>query len=242
MFFSFDLLNSLRNNRCYPRRDLRPSDGIVPYQRHKLSARNDESDRLGRLINDLLDLSRIEAGIITWRTGPVSLNDVINASVDGVLPLARNKGLQLKTAVEEPLPSVHGSRDRLVQVVTNLLSNAVKFTPGGGTVTVGARCETGPGPQLVVTVSDSGAGIPAEDIALIFDKFHRSGDELTTRTEGTGLGLTIARQIIEHHGGRIWATSTYGAGSVFSFSLPLDRPCTPADDAGDAGAPGKACA
>jgi len=201
---------------------------------------NEESDRLGRLISDLLDLSRIEAGTMTWRTGPVSLNDVIKASVEGILPLARNKGLQLKTAVGEPLPSVHGSRDRLVQVVTNLLSNAVKFTPGGGTVTVEARCETGPPPQLVVTVSDSGAGIPAEDIGLIFDKFHRSNDEWTTHTEGTGLGLTIARQIVEHHGGKIWATSTYGAGSMFSFSLPLDRPCTPAADSPDAGASGKA--
>ena len=201
---------------------------------------NEESDRLGRLISDLLDLSRIEAGTMTWRTEPVSLNDIIKASVDGILPLARNKGLQLKTEIEWPLPSVHGSRDRLVQVVTNLLSNAVKFTPEGGTVTVGARCEAGPRPQLVVTVSDSGAGIPAADIDLIFDKFHRSGDELTTQTEGTGLGLTIARQIIEYHGGRIWATSTYGAGSVFSFSMPLDRPCTPAADAPDAGASGKA--
>ena len=163
---------------------------------------NDESDRLGRLISDLLDLSRIEAGAMAWRTEPVSLNDVINASVDGIVLLARNKRLQFKTTIEGPLPSVHGSRDRLVQVVTNLLSNAVKFTPEGGTVTVEARCETGPPPQLVVTVSDSGTGIPAKDIDLIFDKFHRSSDELTTQTDGTGPGLTIARQIIEHHGGR----------------------------------------
>lgn len=191
---------------------------------------NDESDRLGRLINDLLDLSRIEAGAMVWRSEPVSLNDVIQASVDGILPLARNKGLHLKTAIEGRLPSVHGARDRLVQVVTNLLSNAVKFTPAGGKVTVEAHQEAGPCPQLVVVVSDSGAGIRPEDIELIFDKFHRSSDELTELTEGTGLGLTIARQIIERHGGRIWAASTYGAGSTFSFTIPLDRPCPPAND------------
>ncbi len=192
---------------------------------------NGESDRLSRLINDLLDLSRIEAGTMTWPSEPVSLNDIILTSVEGILPLARNKGLHLKTAIEGPLPSVHGARDRLVQVVTNLLSNAVKFTPGGGTITVEAHQEAGPCPQLVVAVSDSGAGIRPEDIELIFDKFHRSSDELTARIEGTGLGLTIARQIIERHGGRIWATSTYGAGSTFRFTIPLDRPFPPAADA-----------
>jgi PAS domain S-box-containing protein len=192
---------------------------------------NDESDRLGRLISELLDLSRIEAGTMTWRSELVSLNDVIQSSVDGILPLARNKGLHLTTKIEKSLPSVNGTRDRLVQVVTNLLSIAVKFTPEGGTITIEAHQEAGSCPQLVVAVSDSGAGILAEDIELIFDKFHRSSNELTARTEGTGLGLTIVRQIIEHHGGRIWAASTYGAGSTFSFTIPLNRPCPPAADA-----------
>jgi len=192
---------------------------------------NDESDRLGRLINDLLDLSRIEAGTMTWRSEPVSLNEVIQTSVDGILPLVQNKGLHLTTAIAGSLPWVRGTRDRLVQVLTNLLSNAVKFTPVDGTVTVEAHYEVDPRPQLVVAVSDTGAGIPAEDLELIFDKFHRSSDELTGRTEGTGLGLTIARQIIEHHGGRICVDSTYGVGSTFRFTILLDRSGPPAADA-----------
>jgi signal transduction histidine kinase len=106
--------------------------------------------------------------------------------------------------------------------VTNLLSNAVKFTPVGGTIGVTLRQGSVPCPQIVVEVADSGMGIPAPDLELIFEKFQRSRDELSASIEGTGLGLAIARQIVEYHGGRIWAASEQGKGSVFTFTLPLD--------------------
>lgn len=182
---------------------------------------NSEADHLTRLTNDLLDLARIETGSMQWREEPVSIEDVINRSLAGMEPLLEGKGLRITTAFRQPLALFYGDRDRLVQVVTNLLSNAAKFTPGGGTITVAARQESAPAAQIVVEVSDTGRGIAAKDLELIFEKFQRSGDQLTSMIEGTGLGLAIARQIVEYHGGRIWATSTHGKGSMFIFTLPL---------------------
>jgi two-component system sensor histidine kinase VicK len=108
-----------------------------------------------------------------------------------------------------------------MQVVTNILSNAVKFTPRGGAIHVAVRQETAPRAQIVVAISDTGMGIPEGDLELIFEKFRRADDQLTSTIEGTGLGLAIARQIVEYHGGRIWAESTPGSGSVFTVALPL---------------------
>jgi len=129
----------------------------------------------------------------------------------------------MTTSVTRPLPLIFGDRDRLIQVITNILSNAIKFTPQGGKIQITAHQGETPKPQIVVAVSDTGVGIPTGDLKLIFDKFRRSGDVLTNNTEGTGLGLTITRQIIEYHGGTIWAESTPGRGSVFTFTLPLDK-------------------
>lgn len=183
---------------------------------------NEETDRLSRLINDLLDLSSIETGRGRWRYEDVSMRDIIQSSINGIRPLVQNKGLRLSTFIDDPLPQFRGDRDRLVQVVTNILSNAIKFTPAGGAITIAAHQETDDYPRIVVKVTDTGAGILQEDLKLIFDKFHRAGDQLTNKTEGTGLGLAIARQIVEHHGGAIWATSIYGSGSTFTFTLPID--------------------
>lgn len=184
---------------------------------------NDESDRLGRLINDLLDLTKIEAGTINWRMAELSIQEIIQLSVEMLLPSARSKGLRVSVNVDPSLPRFKGDRDRLVQVVTNILSNAIKFTGEGGEVSVSVQEENKGTRQLLVAIADTGIGIPEEELDQIFDKFHRAGDLLTTKVEGTGLGLSIARQIVEYHGGRIWATSTYGAGSTILFTIPLDR-------------------
>jgi len=182
---------------------------------------NSETDRLTRLVADLLDLARIEAGSMKWRVDAVSLDDLVRDVIANMGLLFEHKGLQVRTAIDPLLPGIEADRDRLVQVVTNLLSNAVKFTPAGGTISVAVRQESDPLPRLVVEISDTGMGIPAEELENIFEKFHRSDDQLSSAIEGTGLGLAIARQIVEHHGGRIWAASTPGNGSVFTFTLPL---------------------
>lgn len=192
-------------------------------KRRLLSVINGESDRLVRLINDLLDLSRIESGTMSWRLSDVSLVDVIQNAQATIMPLALKKGQSVSAEIEPGLPLFPGDRDRLVQVMTNLLSNAVKFTPQGGTIRISARGEGSPMSQLIVAVSDTGVGIPEEDLKLVFDKFQRSGDHLTSAVEGTGLGLAIAREIVEFHGGTIWAESVRRKGSTIRFTLALDR-------------------
>lgn len=188
-----------------------------------LSIINNETDRLARLINDILDLTKIEAGKLSWHVTRVSLSEIIRNSVNSMRSLADNKSLSLIMNVPASLPTLYGDRDRLIQVITNILSNAVKFTPDGGTISINAFTENDPRYQIMVKISDTGVGIPSRDFDVIFEKFRRSGDVLTTHAEGTGLGLAITKQIVEYHGGRIWAESTPGKGSSFSFILPLDK-------------------
>lgn len=184
---------------------------------------NNESDRLSRLINDILDLTKIESGNISWNITLLTIDEIIRTSVSGIQSLADNKRLTITTQIQDPLPIMYGDRDRLIQVLANILSNAIKFTPQGGRIGIVAHHEETPRPQIVVCVSDTGVGIRDSDLKLIFEKFRRSGDILTNTTEGTGLGLTITRQIVEGHGGTIWAQSKLGEGSTLTFTLPLDK-------------------
>lgn len=181
---------------------------------------NVETDRLARLVTDLLDQARIEAGSMKWALEDVCLEEVIRDVITSMQVLFDNKGLRVTTVFSSPLSCFPGDRDRLVQVVTNILSNAVKFTRPGDTIHVAVRQQASPA-QIVAEISDTGLGIPEEDLDLIFEKFHRSQDKRIAGIEGSGLGLAITRQIIEHYGGRIWATSTHGKGSMFTFTLPL---------------------
>jgi len=121
--------------------------------------------------------------------------------------------------IAQALPDVTGDRDRLIQVVINLISNAVKFTPSG-TVTIMAMPRTAGPAGVMVAVIDTGIGIAPEDHAAVFEPFRQSGDTLTDKPRGTGLGLAICREIVEHHGGRLWLESAVGAGSAFRFTLP----------------------
>ncbi len=187
-----------------------------------LATINRESDRLSRLINDLLDLSKIEAGTVQWRREEVPVHEIVRSSLDAVLPLMQNKKLRLHTAIADALPPVQGDHDRLVQVMNNLLSNAIKFTSPGGLITVSVHQKES---RIVIIVEDTGPGIPPEEIDFIFDKFRRSHDQVLKQTEGTGLGLTIARQIVEHHGGTIRVSSIDGKGSAFIVSLPAQAVC-----------------
>jgi PAS domain S-box-containing protein len=203
--------------------------GTPLQQRSKFMATvSAETDRLNRLTSDLLDLARIEDGSMKWRFEEVSVEKLIRRSLENMKPLLDSKALRVTAVFGPDLPVFFGDRDRLVQVVTNVLSNAVKFTPTGGAIHVAARREQVPEDRLVVEIADTGIGIPAQDLELIFEKFHRSGDQLTSAIDGTGLGLAIARQIVEFYGGRIWAASGHGKGSTFTFTLPLGEKRTSA--------------
>lgn len=182
---------------------------------------NVEADRLKRMIAGLLDLARIESGTITWQRDILSVEAVVGDAVSSMEPLFENKGLRVTVELNSPRAMVAGDRDRLVQVVINVLSNASKFTPPGGSIHIAVHQDPAQTGQVVVRISDSGIGIPEESLDLIFEKFQRSVDQSAGAVEGTGLGLAITRQIIEHHGGKIWAVSEPGKGSTFTFTLPL---------------------
>ena len=176
-----------------------------------------EGERLTKLIDDVLDLAKIEAGKLEWHMEPVSMADVIDRATAATASLFEQKGLRLIREIEEDLPQITGDRDRLIQVVINLISNAVKFTDAGSVTCLAERR----GGELIVSVTDTGLGIAPADQPKVFERFKQVGDTLTDKPKGTGLGLPICKEIVEHHGGRIWVESALGRGSTFSFSVPL---------------------
>lgn len=176
-----------------------------------------EGERLTALINDVLDLSKIESGKMQWHVVNVSVHQIVDQATAATASLFAQKQLALIRRIEPDLPDVPGDHDRLVQVVINLLSNAVKFTTTGSVTCRVRRVDS----QVVTSVIDTGIGIAATDLDKVFDEFVQVGDPLTDHPQGTGLGLPICRQIVESHGGRIWVESVPGNGSTFSFSLPL---------------------
>jgi signal transduction histidine kinase len=185
-----------------------------------------EGERLTALINDVLDLEKIEAGRMEFRHDRVDMAEVVERATAATAPLFETSGLELRREIRQDLPPVEGDPHRLAQVVINLLSNAVKFTPHGS-VTVRAASvpargdDDGGGATIVVSVADTGTGISPEDQGRVFEQFAQAGDTLSETPRGTGLGLSICRQIVEHHGGRMWLESEPGRGSTFSFSLPV---------------------
>ena len=196
-------------------------------QKEFLQIINMESERLTRLINDLLDLSRIEAGGMVWHDGPVSIREVIDDVAKAQHQLREEKSLCLKVDISPELPMIHADRDRIQQVLTNLLGNAIKFSHEGGELHIHAEPENGPGSGDIsawirVSVSDQGVGIEEKDYKVIFDKFHQIHTESSKdKPKGTGLGLPICKEVINHYGGDIWVESEEGKGSTFSFLLPV---------------------
>jgi signal transduction histidine kinase len=177
----------------------------------------DEGERMSNLIKDMLDLAKIEAGKLEWDMRPLSVVALIERATATTAYLFDQKKLKLTKDYETDLPEVVGDWDSLIRVMLNLLSNAVKFTDQGS-VTCRARERDG---EIVVRVIDTGIGIAPADHARIFEQFAQAGDPRTGRSRGTGLGLPISKQIVEHHGGRIWVESELGKGSTFSFTLPV---------------------
>jgi signal transduction histidine kinase/DNA-binding response OmpR family regulator len=176
-----------------------------------------EGERLTSLINDVLDLAKIEAGKMEWHIEQTNMGSVVEQAIAATSSMFDAKKLKLIKNIPEDLPQISGDRDKLVQVVINLLSNACKFTDMGS-VTCSVVQEQD---EVVVQIQDTGMGIAEEDKENVFEKFKQVGDTLTDKPKGTGLGLPICKEIVEYHGGRIWLDSTLGKGSVFSFSLPF---------------------
>lgn len=178
-----------------------------------------EGERLTALINDVLDIAKMEARKVEWREEDISIGEIIEAAAKATSSLFESKPVELAIRVPPDLPNTVGDRDRLIQVVINLISNAVKFTDHGS-VTCAADFDEA---NITVRVIDTGYGIPKEQHQKVFEKFKQVGDTLTGKTKGTGLGLPICKQIVEHHGGRIWVESEPGKGSTFSFTTPIAK-------------------
>lgn len=178
-----------------------------------------EGERLMSLINNVLDLAKIESGKVEWNMQRIAIDEVIERAVAATSSLFTSDSVAFHIQIEDQLPRVIGDRDRLVQVIVNLISNAVKFTEEGAITCQAAREDE----HIVVRVSDTGLGIAPEDQARVFEQFVQVGAPVgENHPRGTGLGLSICQEIVEHHGGRIWVESTLGEGSAFSFTLPLD--------------------
>ena len=205
---------------------LRYPDEDPEIQEEFLGIINTESDRLTRLINDVLDLSRMASGEIEWRMSTVNLLSVIETAVDGTHAITVQKNVTVEIGPIDGLPTVESDPDKLVQIITNLLSNAIKFTPSGGLIQVRSRLLPHNNPatgvkMAEVSVADNGVGIPAVEQTRIFDRFQQSGTTLSGRPQGTGLGLAISKEIVARLGGEIWVESELGTGSTFFFTFPV---------------------
>jgi len=180
-----------------------------------------ESERLTRLINQVLDLAKIESGAAEWHSSEIDMHEVLEESATAVSQLFRERKIELTVELPQRVPGLVADRDRLMQVMLNLLSNAAKFSGHApGKVAVSLAHEGG---FLRVDVADNGVGISAADQEVVFEKFRQVGDMLTGKPQGSGLGLHISRRIVEHFGGRMWVMSRPGEGACFSFTLPLAR-------------------
>ena len=202
---------------------LRADPDLEPVRREKfVDIIAKETERLTRLINQVLDLAKIESGQIEAELSEVDMNAVVADSVAAMSQVFKENGIEISVNTPPAVPPVRADVDRVTQVLLNLLSNAAKFVaPGQGKVDVRVSVNE---KSVQVDVQDNGPGLSVEEQAVIFDKFRQAGDSLTGKPQGTGLGLYISRHIVEHFGGRLWVESQPGTGACFSFSIPVAEP------------------
>jgi len=192
-------------------------DGVERPDPETLQVMLAQSERLGRLVDQLLDLSRLESGDVPLERERVDLAPLVSQVLSEIEVARPDRHVDLDDRIPEDLPPVLADRERVHQVLFNLLDNAVRFTPAGGRVTVTASRHNG---SVDVAVADTGPGISAEHLPRLFERFYRVDEARSRDDGGTGIGLAIARSVVEAHGGRIWAESEPGRGSTFTFELP----------------------
>ena len=208
----------------------RDAESASPRLRDRISKIEIETGHLTQMVNELLDLSRIEGGSPQLHLDDVDLVRVARSSSERLKLFAERQGLRVVLDVPERLPAVRGDEDRLGQVLINLLHNAVKFSPDGGEIVVGVRQVEG---EVRVWVRDPGIGVSAADQTRVFERFYKADRARVRGRGGTGLGLSIARHVVESHGGRIWVESEEGEGSTFTFAIPVaPAVASPAANAG----------
>jgi signal transduction histidine kinase len=197
-------------------------DGVIPAGPEVYQQVHQEADRLARLVDDLQELSRVEARAYSFDVHPLAVSMLVQTTVKRLSPQALAKHIRLHTDLSPDLPQVLADADRLTQVLTNLAGNAIQYSPEGGDVTISAVRH---GSEVHLSVTDTGIGIPAEHLSHLFTRFYRVDKSRSRQSGGgSGIGLTIAKHIIEAHGGRIWVESGgEGRGSAFTFTLPVAK-------------------
>ncbi|GIK37504.1 MAG: two-component sensor histidine kinase [Chloroflexota bacterium] len=195
-------------------------DGVLPVEPSTFQQVYREADRLHRLVSDLQELSRVEAGAFYLNRQPLQMNDLITHIADRLRPQfgEKNIALHLNLPAKPSVPPVLADEDRLSQVLLNLMGNALQYTPDGGTVTITAKTQNR---ELLVNISDTGVGIPPEHLPYLFTRFYRVDKSRSRVGGGSGIGLTIVKHLVEAHGGHVWVESQgVGRGSTFGFGLP----------------------
>jgi histidine kinase len=197
-------------------------DGVLPATQETYQQIHAEADRLNGLVDDLQELSRVESQAYQLALRPVDVSSIVTTVTKRLAPQAESKRISLDLDLDSDLPRVLADEDRAVQVLTNLAGNALQYTPEAGRVTIAAQRMNN---EVQISVRDTGVGIPSEHLPHIFDRFYRADKSRSRRSGGgSGIGLTIARALVEAHGGRIWAASTgEGSGSTFTFTLPIAK-------------------
>jgi histidine kinase len=194
-------------------------DGVVPATPETYQQVHSEADRMQRLVNDLQELSRVEAGAYPLKLEPISLTNLIEAVASHFTRQFEEKGIILENKLEAGLPNVSADKDRILQVLNNLVGNALQYTPSGGKVIITASRKKA---EILISITDTGIGISPDHLSLIFNRFYRTDKSRARASGGSGIGLTIAQALVKAHGGRIWAESTgEGKGSTFHFTLPV---------------------
>lgn len=222
---SHELRTPLTNIRSYTE-TLLDAAGEIPLDTEKqfLGVISSESERMGRIVTDLLTLSKLDYGRMDLRMTRFPLGDMIQSVANAMKLTAEDSGHTLTVDAADDLPALVGDRERLEQVVVNIVSNAVKYTPSGGHIRI-AAC-TLPNRRVRIVVEDDGVGIPKEDVPRLFERFYRVDKARSREAGGTGLGLAIAREIVQQHEGRIDLASEYGKGTTVTITLPTDLPPT----------------
>jgi two-component system, NtrC family, sensor histidine kinase KinB len=192
---------------------------ISPAQEEFLSIAQRNIKRLSNLINDLLDLSKLEAGKMEIHSRASAIEYAINESVGGLENWAKTKAIHIEKKIEAGLPEINIDPDRIIQVFNNLIGNAIKFAPNNSSITISASLHA-EGKEIIVNVQDNGIGIAKEDLPKIFNKFYQAGERVASDVNGTGIGLSIVKEIVELHGGKVWVESEKGQGAQFIFTLP----------------------
>lgn len=193
---------------------------VSPTQEEFLTIATKNLKRLSLLINDLLDLSKLEAGKLEFRPQLSSIEKIIDESIEALNNWARTKSVIIKKKITLGVPPVNVDANRIIQVLNNLIGNAIKFTPQGGTICIEVK-HANENSKIQVSVEDTGLGIAKESLEKIFDKFFQASERVASDISGTGIGLSISKEIVTLHGGRIWAESEAGQGAKFKFTLPL---------------------